>query len=292
MSSGARLRSDNEAFGRSRTGAFLISLAVPPTLETCSYPSVATRTFDGGPPTGPLNDGNCVCSTFDVGANTWEFRFSMNQQLGLGWEDPPHPAFIIRGNTSGAEIRVPTHCMTQSCTPQGPVRWEFYSALVGIVGVDYGVVAQQSDVGVIPISPQRFYGYWLPGTQPFIDGEDCTLEIAYTPETLPDPGPYNIVGGRDDPQFSGNLLLELDRPVRFTTKSAVHIQNTGIYDGVHEAFKYNEHPSYGVNELLINLPYSVNVTTGTLTRLYNQDLDCWYNSLNPSGPRPSLPIPP
>ncbi len=296
MGSGARLRSANQAFGRSRTGAFLLS-GEPPVLEfTCEIAGGVQDLFRQVDPSGEaVTLSNCTCDNWPLGQPfAREIRFNPGNLKGLGWEDPPHPGFQIVGETSGAVMIVPIHCAIQDCLPQGPIQWGRYGIIPGVNGadVDFGVVYPAATIGELPFNFQYVFGYWNvlgPGT-PFITDEPCTFQIQYTPAVLPDPGPYNIVGTREDPQFSGFTLFELDRPARYNTKSAVNIQGTGVFDGVWEAERYNDHPSQGVNELLVEVPWmGVPATTGTLTRIFDQAYDCWANG--GTGSKPPLPSP-
>lgn len=291
MGSGARLRSQNQAFGRSRTDAFLITFASEPDVYFCQCTGVVQDLFRQVNPSGEATTGsNCQCGNWPTNQDfSKELRFAPSMN-GLGWEDPPFPAFRITGDISGAVITCPVHCAVQGCLPEGPIQWGRYAITLGVAGVDFAVVVPNNTDGDIPVNFRYVYGYWdAAGSPPFIADESCTWEIEYTSQVLPDPGPYTIVGARDDPQFSGFALFELDRPPRYTTRSAVNIQGTGLYDGVWEARRYNDHPSQGPNEILVEVAYAGPVVIGTLTRLFDAAYDCWANGCG--GAKPPLPTP-
>lgn len=299
MGSGARLRSENEVFGRSRTGAFLLTAAVEPVLTGCDYLGGADVTTNLGPIDGDVaaSDGNCVCSTFPVvfEQRGFETRLSMSQQKGLGWEDPPHPAVRFTGQASGAVIFVPEHCATQVCpgTANAPIYWEDYCVNLGASGADYlciksGLFARE---GELPVTNQLLYAYYAlsgPGS-PWIDGEEVLMEITYTASTLPDPGPYAIQSIIPDPDFSPDFMrFNLDRLPRWTTQSVVEIAGTGsAYDGIWEGNLVTDELSSFLEVLVPN--YGPLGAGGTLVRNYSQEWDCWHNDNDPVEPKPEIP---
>ena len=303
MGSGARLRSANQAFGLSRAGAFLLS-AEPgePVLPQCICPVQIEVTSLIGPTDGnvPASDGNCTCSTFPVVFDDRgnETRALIAGQNGLGWEDPPHPAFRVTGRTSGAVITVPEHCATQVCPGDAdvPTYWSGYCVNLGATGADYVVVRSGlfAREGELPVVSQLLFAYYPvlgPGS-PFIDGETADMEIVYTQSTLPDPGPYSIVSVQPDPNFRPDVMIfELDRSPRWTTQSVVEIAGTGsAYDGVWEARPLNIPQDIGPNNLSVSVPnYGTLGPGGTLTRNFSQAWECWHNCATPPGPAPEVP---
>ncbi len=298
MASGARLRSSNTVFGRSRTGAFLINLPPPITPYTCNYIGQASVTSQGDNYGAqvPETDENCNCSTFAVAFadRGMETRLSMSQQRGMGWEDPPHPPVRFTGQTSGHVVTIPTHCCTQVCPRDANTpNWEGYAANAGIVGADFLCVKNGlfNREGELPVTNQVAYACYAisgPGS-PWTDGEQILMEIDYTADTLPDPGPYNIQSVVPDPNATTNFMrFNLDRLPRYTTQSAVQIADTdSAYDGIWEAnLVTNELGSY-LDVLVPN--YGPLGIIGTLTRVYEPTWDCWNNTTSPTTPKPPVP---
>jgi len=303
MGSGARLRSDNQAFGRSRSGAFLLSAPGPePPFTSCDYVGGALVTTNLGPTSGDVaaSDGNCTCSTFPVVFEDrgFETRLSMLQQYGLGWEDPPHPAVRFTGQTSGAVIIVPEHCATQTCpgTANVPSYWEGYCTNNGATDADYVCIKSGlfNREGELPVTNQILYAYYAltgPGS-PFIDGEDVLMEITYNAATLPDPGPYDIQSVTADPNFDPDRMhFTVDRDVRWTTQSVIEIAGTGTaYDGVWEAYAQSSQAFPALDVLEVIVPnYGPLGVGGTILRSYSQAWDCWHNDRSPITPKPDVP---
>ena len=284
MGSGARLRSSNEAFGRSRTGAFLLSAPVPAQPIICQVPGAVQDLFRQVNPSGEATtDVNCVCGNYPTGQPFFrELRITPSMRW-LGWETPPYPPFSVTGNTSGAVLTVPLHCAVQGCQPEGPIQWQRYAITLGFTGADFGVV--------VPVD--TVFGYWDAGgpAPPFLDGEQCTFDIDYSstdPDVLPDPGPFNIVSIAEDTNFTPDVMIvTLDTPVTYYTAPIVEIAGTNsAYDGRWEA----ERETTPSTELRIIVPnYGPVGAGGTLTRIFYGPWECWQNDLSPISPKPEIP---
>ncbi len=307
MASGARLRSDNEAFGRAGSGtAFLISAAPPPDPElfTCIYSDTAgggTSNLVFDYPPMPVSDVNCGCSTTPSPNADDRVAFGSiryiggNASRGLGWEDPPHPAVQLNYQTSGYQVQVPVHCATKC--PGWPFR-EFnnYSIISGASGPlsDYIVDQGSTNEGDLPPSNGLIWVSQRVNTPglPWIVDEPVEIVITFTRTTLPDPGPYNIVGARAHSSEPNWTTLTFDRAVRYATAAALNIEGTGLYDGMQAARPSGDHFQDAPEDMAIETPFLGNVTTGTATRVYEGTWDCWNNAVSPSGPRPPLPSAP
>ena len=301
MSSGARLRSVNNAFGRSKTGtAFLISAAPPEQeLYRCTYTAFLGGL--GGPinepafPLLPVVDNACTCSTIPAPdfANrllyhSLNYRAVMN---GMGWEDPPHPSVILTGQTSGTVVTVPDHCAGQCLGVWPANEFNDYGMNPDATGCDHFLDQSSTIPGDLPVSSGIFHLFYsiAGGFPPWTASEPVDMQFIYKPATLPDPGPYNIVNARAHRTNASYTTLTLDRAVRYATGSALHIQGTGLYDGMQAGRKSFDDFQDAPEDLAIETPFIEAVTTGTMERIWDQPFDCWENDGNPPGPRPPLP---
>lgn len=275
------------AFRRSLLGV-RITQPAPADEWICHFEAGVNNLQDLWNPSGSAANGDdCICSTYPTGQpNAVQWRFLPSFRW-MGWENPPNPAVTITGQQSGAVIQVPVHCCVQDCQPPGPIPWGRYAINFGVTGAAWGVM--------YPFN--YFLGYYDTAPFPFIDGEFADWDILYTPETLPDPGPYSIVSCRAHPEYappSRVTIFKLDRPLTYYTDPAIYIQGTGVYDGMHRGYRTGL-PSgavYDPDELSVEVTFAGNVSSGSFQRVFDETWDCHYNGSNPQPPHPPLPPPP
>lgn len=283
----------------------IVDLVMPeafPPVYTLSFMTAYSRGINiNSNNNAPFSDVDC-----SVSCQTKQWVIAQNRMIanfgwrsrwkGLGWEDPPHPSLKLTGQSSGEVATLGAHCAKQSCGCWSVEQFNCYAINNGFggAGVDFFVDQGSTNDDDFPYVDGNFrvaYIGAVGNNPPWTVGEDVLCELFFTAQTLPDPGPYNILSAKAHRFRSNTTVLTLDRAIRFATASALCIQGTtsGTYDGMKFGWEWGDDFTHSAEQISISDSFTTGVTTGTVLRHWDADFDEWYALSSPTGPPPSLP---
>ncbi len=240
---------------------------------------------------------SCQAKAWVIANNRMIANFGRaNRWKGLGWEDPPHPAIRLTGQSSGQVATLDAHCATKLCGCWSVEQFNCYAINNGYGGAGVDFIVDQGSTNESdfpPVSGDFRVAYIGPvgNNPPWTAFETVTCELFFTAQTLPDPGPYTILSAQNHRFRSNTTVLNLDRAIRFATPSALCVAGTtsGTYDGMKFGYEWGDDFTHSATQISISVPFTTGVTAGTVLRHWDAPFDEWYSLTSPSGPPPSLP---